>query len=306
MKINQYITCFVLSALLTTACGDDTFERPGYYDRTASTRLGQQLVDGSDDCIGHVKSDSETRPVQGVSLLRMGYLNNRGQAMQLFLYKVSLGDISIRVTLPGDRYEPGALGTLTEQAAALEDKSVYTVWGAVSGGAFGSNGQPAGILCHEGAVLKETADAVSEGFFAILDDGQAVCLASADFVSVKHRILEAVGGESRLLENGYRLPQSSSTATARTAVGVSEDGGEVYLLTVDGSDFYYSNGINCDDMAALMKGCGAHNALTLNSGQTVTAVWRNERLSTLFDLLNKPANKGIEAPIANGLAIVER
>ena len=36
MKINQYITCFVLSALLTTACGDDTFERPGYYDRTAS------------------------------------------------------------------------------------------------------------------------------------------------------------------------------------------------------------------------------------------------------------------------------
>lgn len=306
MKLNKHISYFALLALLATACGDDAFDRPDYYDRTASTRLGQQLADGSGDYIGHVKSDSEMRPVQGVSLLRMGYLNTRGQAMQLFLYKVSLGDISIRVTLPGDKYAPGTLENLTRQASILEDKSVYTVWGAVSGGTFGSNGQPTGILHHEGTVLKESADASSEGFFAILDDGQAVCLATADYASVKHRILEAVGGESRLLENGYQLPQSSTTAAARTAVGVSEDGGEVYLLTVDGSDFYYSNGIDCDDMAALMKGCGAHNALTLNSGQYVTAVWRNERLSTLFDLLNKPANKGLEAPIANGLAIVER
>lgn len=306
MKINQYIICLALSALLATACGDDTFERPDYYDRTASTRLGQQLVDGSGDYIGHVKSDSETRPVQGVSLLRMGYLNARGQAMQLFLYKVSLGYISIRVTLPGDRYEAGALEKLPEQAAALENKSVYTVWGAVSGGLFGSDGRPVGILYHEGVALKESADAASGGFFAILDDGQAVCLATDAYPSAKQRILEAVGGEVQLLENGYQLSQSSSTATARTAVGVSEDGGEVYLLTVDGGDFYYSNGISCDDMAMLMKGCGAYNALTLNSGQNVTAVWRNERLGTLFDLLNKPANKGLEAPVANGLAIVER
>ena len=306
MKFNKHISYFVLLALLTTACGDDAFDRPDYYDRTASTRLGQQLVDGSGDYIGHVKNDSETRPVQGVSLLRMGYLNAKGQAMQLFLYKVSLGDISIRVTLPGDKYDPGTLENLTRQASILEDKSVYTVWGAVSGGPFGSNGQPTGILHHEGTALKESADASSEGFFAILDDGQAVCLATADYASVKHRIQEAVGGEARLIENGYRLPQSSETAMARTAVGVSEDGGEVYLLTVDGSDFYYSNGISYDDMAALMKGCGAHNSMTLCSSQNVTAVWRNERLSTLFDLLNKPANKGIESPIANGLAIVER
>ena len=81
MKFNKHISYFVLLTLLTTACGDDAFDRPDYYDRTASTRLGQQLVDGSGDYIGHVKNDSETRPVQGVSLLRMGYLNAKGQAM---------------------------------------------------------------------------------------------------------------------------------------------------------------------------------------------------------------------------------
>lgn len=306
MKRYKFIFCFALSSLLFAACGDDSFERPDYYTRTASTRLGQQIVDGSGDCIGHVKSDSETRPVQGVSLLRMGYLDADGHAMQLYLYKVSLGDLSIRVTLPADTYEAGVLQTLTEQVSCLEDQSVYTVWGAVSGGAFGSTGQPSGILWHEGVPLKESVESSSEGFFAILDDGQAVCCASEEYETLKPRILEATGGESRLLENGYLLPQSSATAAARTAVGVSENGGEVYLLTVDGGDFYYSNGISCDDMAALMKGCGAYNAMTLNSGQYVTAVWRNERLASLFGLLNKPSNKGVEAPLASGLAIVER
>ena len=306
MKRYKYIFSLALASSLLAACGDDSFEQPDYYTRTASTRLGQQLVDGAGDCIGHVKSDSETRPVQGVSLLRMGYLDADGYAMQLFLYKVSLGGISVRVTLPEDRYEPGLLSTLTDQVTTLENQSVYRVWGAVSGGASGSTGQPAGILWHEGVPLKETMEASSEGFFAILDDGEAVCCGAEEYLEVKARIREAVGGETRLLENGYLLPQSSETALARTAVGVSEGGGEVYLLTVDGGDFYYSNGISCSDMAALMKGCGAHDALTLTSGQLVTAVWRNERLASLFDLLNKPANKGVEAPLANGLAIVER
>lgn len=306
MKRYKNIFCLLLASSFLAACGDDSFERPDYYSRTASTRLGQQIVDGSGDCIGHVKNDTEIRPVQGVSLLRMGYLDAAGHAMQLFLYKVSLGAISVRVTLPGDNYEPGVLETLTEQVATLENQSVYTVWGAVSGGAFGSTGQPSGILWHEGLPLKETMESSSEGFFAILDDGEAVCCASEEYEVLKPRIREAVGGEMRLLENGYLLPQSSETALARTAVGVSEEGGEVYLLTVDGGDFYYSNGISCDDMAALMKGCGADDALVLNSGQAVTAVWRNERLATLFGLLNKPSNKGLEAPLASGLAIVER
>ena len=306
MKLNQFIFCLVLASLVFTACGDDTFDTPDYYSRSASTRLGQQIVDGSGDYVGHVKNDAETRPVQGVSLLRMGYLNAEGHAMQLFLYKVSLGAISVRVTLPADNYEPGTLQTLTEQVTTLENQSVYTVWGAVSGGAFGSSGQTSGILWHEGVPLKETMEASSEGFFAILDDGQAVCRAADEYESLKSRIREAAGGETRLLESGYLLPQSDDTAVARTAVGVSEDGGEVYLLTVDGGDFYYSNGITCNDMAVLMKSCGAYDALTLNSGQTVTAIWRNERLATLFDLLNKPSNKGIEAQLASGLAIVER
>ena len=74
---------------------------------------------------------------------------------------------------------------------------------------------------------------------------------------------------------------------------------------VDGSDFFYSNGIGCTDLARLMKGCGAHDAIALTSGNAVTAVWRNIRSENLFDLLNKPADKGVEAEIAGGIVIVQ-
>jgi hypothetical protein len=74
---------------------------------------------------------------------------------------------------------------------------------------------------------------------------------------------------------------------------------------VDGGDFFYSNGINCNDLAMLMKGCGAHNAIALNSGSQVTAVWRNMRSPELFDLLNKPANNGVQEGVAGGILIVQ-
>jgi exopolysaccharide biosynthesis protein len=112
-------------------------------------------------------------------------------------------------------------------------------------------------------------------------------------------------GTAHLLQNGYVLGQTDNSTLARAAVGISEDGNEVYLLVVDGGDFFYSNGIGCNDLALLMKGCGAHDALAISSGNNVTAVWRNMRSENLFDLLNKPANKGVEAPIAGGILIVQ-
>lgn len=306
MKFNTYILLFVLAAVTLCGCGDDTFEQEYTFTRNASTRLGQQLIDGSGSYIGHVKSDSETRPTKGVSLLRMSYLNEKGAAMQLFLYQVNLGEVTLRVTLPDDQPTLGPLQPLSEQVAALERKSVYTVWGAISGDTFAANGQPTGIVYHDGVALKETMDKGATALFAILEDGQAACLPASGYESIRPKIREAVGGTVRLIGNGYLLPQEDTAPAARTAIGVSEDGGTVYLLTVDGSDFYYSNGISYDQMAQLLKACGATNAMTLSSGVNVTAIWRNERLSSLFGVLNRPTNNSLEAGIANGLAIVER
>jgi len=299
------ILFFTQFAITIPGCNTDVFDKPDYNYNAATTQLSRTIVDGSKSYIGHVKSVSEVRLTQGVTLLRMGYLNQKGLAMQLFLYKVSLGNISIRVTLPNDEPTLGKLQTLVAQATAIENKSVFTVWGAINGSVFSANGQPSGILHRNGTALRDQMGS-APAFFAILNDGSAVCLPASGYDAVKSRIREAISGDARLVADGYLLVQSDISIPARSAVGVSQDGGEVFLLVVDGNDFYYSNGITRDDLALLMKSCGAYNAISLSSGAPVTAIWRNERLITLFELLNKPANKGVAAEISNGLAIVER
>ena len=56
----------------------------------------------------------------------------------------------------------------------------------------------------------------------------------------------------------------------RTAIGVSQDGKEVYLMVVDGRNFYYSNGADLYDLTNLMSACGACDALNLDGGGSST------------------------------------
>lgn len=268
-------------AFAAVSCNSDEFEKPDYYQQVASTKLGQQIVDGSSDYIAHVKNDVQTKVAQGVTRIDMGYLNQKGHAMQLFLYKVSLGPVSL-IASTANTSEKTDL--LTSMCTEVENQGKYTVLGAISGG-----------------------NALGKGdvFFATLNDGSAVCLPASEYDSVSSKITMGYSGTAHLLQNGYVLGQTDNSTLARAAVGVSENGNEVYLLVVDGGDFFYSNGIGCNDLALLMKGCGAHDALAISSGNNVTAVWRNMRSENLFDLLNKPANKGIEMPIAGGILIVQ-
>ena len=268
-------------AFAALSCDSDQFEKPDYYSKVASTKLGQQVVDGCSDYIAHVKKDVQTKVAQGVTRLDMGYLHQKGHAMQLFLYKVTLGPVSLIATSPkeGEQNE-----LLTSMCTTVENQGKYTVLGAICGG---------------GALGK------GEAFFATLKNGSAVCLPTSEYDSVSSQITMGYSGTAQLLQDGYVLSQTDNATSARAAVGVSENNNDVYLLVVDGGDFFYSNGISCNDLALLMKGCGAHNAIALNSGNQVTAVWRNMRSPELFDLLNKPANNGVQEAVTGGILIVQ-
>jgi hypothetical protein len=216
-------------AFAAVSCNSDEFAKPDYYQQVASTKLGQQIVDGSSDYIAHVKSDVQTKVAQGVTRIDMGYLNQKGHAMQLFLYKVSLGPVSL-IASTANTTEKTDL--LTAMCTEVENQGKYTVLGAISGGNDLGKG---------------------DVFFATLKDGSAVCLPSSEYESVKADITMGYSGTAHLLQNGYVLGQTDNSTLARAAVGISEDGNEVYLLVVDGGDFFYSNGIGCNDLALLMK-----------------------------------------------------
>ena len=96
------LTSAILGVLAfgAVSCNSDEFKKPEYYLQEASTKLGQQIVDGCSGYIAHVKNDVQTKVAQGATRIDMSYLNQNGHAMQLFVYKVSLGPVSLIAATP--------------------------------------------------------------------------------------------------------------------------------------------------------------------------------------------------------------
>lgn len=148
--------------------------------------------------------------------------------------------------------------------------------------------------------------------FVITKDNEACCFTEEEYALHKDIVREAVCGRSTLLlKNGEQLDQSGNTMPVakmepRTAIGVSQDGKEVYLMVVDGRNFYYSNGADLLDLMNLMSACGASDALNLDGGGSSTFIARDGAEGEL-KLLNWPTDQGgVMRKVATGLAIVEQ
>lgn len=87
--------------------------------------------------------------------------------------------------------------------------------------------------------------------------------------SVKQADL-AFGGFWTILENGNILP-FKNIRSARTAVGIGEDGYTLYLLTVEKNLF--SHGLSFEDCALILKNAGARNAVQLDGGRSAALIF---------------------------------
>lgn len=294
----------VFSAIL--GCGKDDFAKPDYYTLKAETKFGQQVVDGSAGYVTHVKTSPETKIMDGVSLLELGFLDRSSHAMQAYIYKVEIGAALVKVSTPNNSNSFEKTQKLTLQAAAIENTGKFLVMGGINGGAFNAEtGAPNGILYHDSKAISSKFSKDQLAFFAVMKDGSAVCLDSLEFAAKKSKVTEAVSGTALILKDGYVLSETGANTVAKAAVGVDKDGMTIYLAVVDGGNYFYSNGITNSDMAQLMKGCGAANAMILNTGNNVSAFTRDEDSIDLFTVINKPSNDGLEAAIGNGLVILQ-
>ncbi|GEL77713.1 phosphodiester glycosidase family protein [Tenuibacillus multivorans] len=103
------------------------------------------------------------------------------------------------------------------------------------------------------------------------------------------------------------IPSNSvaRTKAPRTAVGINEDGSKVYLITVDGRQVGYSEGMSLIDFANYLEGLGIEHALNLDGGGSTTMVAR-EYGDVYPSVMNSPSG-GYERSVINGLfAIVNQ
>lgn len=126
------------------------------------------------------------------------------------------------------------------------------------------------------------------------------------------RVMEAVGGRPLLVRDSAVIPGLDSAGGPgfaasrhpRTAVGIAAGGRRLLLVTVDGRQKPYSDGMTLRELATLMLALGARDALNLDGGGSTAMVYKAAGTTRLL-VANRPSDAGGERAVGNALAIVK-
>lgn len=127
-------------------------------------------------------------------------------------------------------------------------------------------------------------------------------------------VYNAAGGNQPILADGRVVAPPDSNYTKalnpHTAVGINKDSTKVYLVTVDGRQSGYSEGMRTDEMGQLMLRFGVWDAVNLDGGGSTTMVIDDtDNAAQDARVLNSPSDNssptkpGSERVVANNLAV---
>ena len=122
--------------------------------------------------------------------------------------------------------------------------------------------------------------------------------------------LEALGGRPVLLRDSSVVASVDTEGGAgfalarhpRTAVGIARNGRRLFLVVVDGRQKGYSEGMTLRELAEVMRGLGARDAINLDGGGSTTLVYADS--PGPLRIANRPSDSAGERPVGNALAIV--
>lgn len=112
-----------------------------------------------------------------------------------------------------------------------------------------------------------------------------------------------VGGGSQILKNG--VPTATHLNLKgnhpRTGIGVSKDGKEIILATIDGRDTKYK-GVSQENFGAILKSLGMYDAVNLDGGGSTTMAVKKPK-DDKAKLVNKPSDGG-QRKVTDGVGVV--
>ena len=189
--------------------------------------------------------------------------------------------------------------SMKETTRLAEDYSTIvdpagTVVMATNGDYFNmGTGEPTGYLIMEGNVIKTSY----EPYFAILTDGTAVI---RDAGTPTDDVMEAISGPLYLLKNGEIQVTADGSMNPRNSVGIRADGSVVFFMA-EGRLAPRSIGMDCYEVAAILKDAGCVTALYLDGGGSATFAAREE--GGQLQMLSKPSD-GHERTISSGMLCI--
>jgi hypothetical protein len=125
---------------------------------------------------------------------------------------------------------------------------------------------------------------------------------------------DAVGGRPILLRDSVIVRSVDTEGQAsfnvgrnpRTAAGIANGGRRLILAVVDGRQRPYSDGMSLRELATLIRGLGARDAINLDGGGSTTLVYADPNSGGALRIANRPSDKEGERAVGDALAIVHR
>jgi exopolysaccharide biosynthesis protein len=136
-------------------------------------------------------------------------------------------------------------------------------------------------------------------YFAVGEEVELTIKVTPDF----HQLASTIGGGAKIVENGQAKTSFTHEIKGihpRTAIGISKDRKEVFLVTIDGRTAFYS-GVSQRELADIMVSLGAFEAINLDGGGSTEMVLRPQGTAET-SIVNHPSG-GAERRLMDGIGI---
>src|SRR5229473_711127 len=168
-----------------------------------------------------------------------------------------------------------------------------------------------GLSISKGRVVSAQEGPLDSSNVMFTTNKQVIMIATNWPPTMTNGIYTAVSGHYALVTNGVNigylyvgLPDPIHQVQPRAAVGVSQNGRYLYLITIDGRQLGYSDGASDSETADWLLRFGSYNGINLDGGGSTTMVMADCGGNPIQ--LNVPIDQGIphhERVIANHLGV---
>lgn len=294
MKLNNMPMNFLCLLIPFTilSCKKDSSHTPDI--KPTYSAITQKIVDSS-DVIVKVFSDTTFQVYDGITETEVNYYNKKGLTTRAYILHVDLNkpNLQLKAATAFNLPAIGTLQTVADMASYL-DAPYRRVMAGTNGDFYNTTTNiPLGIVYQNGVAIKDTfsdnSDKPQQGlsFLAVLKSGKLfIGERETDFPRMKDSLWNALGGGVFLVRDHVIVPQTITTITTRTAIGITDDNG-IYFVVVDADNFYDSNGIDYADLSSIMKALAVKDAINVDGGGSSTVVIKNP-LANIWQVRNKP------------------
>ncbi|MEO1428249.1 MAG: phosphodiester glycosidase family protein [Cyanobacteria bacterium J06633_8] len=257
------------------------------------------------------QTNSEKKLFKGITYKRKFSLNMRPTVIHIVKIDLSVPGVKVLVTPPQPMGENNTNSARTTSQFLQEFKLQL----AVNANYFYPFREktPWDYYPHSGDIAYSIGQAISNGKHYSQADSKwgVLCISQhnraqiLDSGNCPKNTLQAVAGRDVFIKDSKPLKSDSDEDKPypRVVVATNKQGNILWLVTVDGKQPLYSEGVTIAELTDIVKDLGAHAALNLDGGGSTTLVMTKNNKPKL---LNAPIHTKLpmrERPVANHLGI---